>query len=51
MAAILVTAAASFHLIVGVLSENPQLFIACVLFFCTGLLLFDLWKQNPHRLV
>jgi hypothetical protein len=51
MAAILILAAASLDLIDGVVSENPLLFIAGVLFFCSGLLLFDLWKQNPHRLV
>jgi putative Ca2+/H+ antiporter (TMEM165/GDT1 family) len=51
MAAICVMAAASFDLIAGAMSENPLLFIAGVLFFCSGVLLFKLWKQNPRWLV
>jgi hypothetical protein len=51
MAAILVMAAATFDLLAGVVSGNPLLFIAGVLFACSGVLLFDLWKQNPHWLV
>jgi hypothetical protein len=48
MAAILVMAAASFDLLDGAMSANPSLFVAGVLFFCSGVLLFALWKQNPR---
>ena len=48
MAALLVFAAAFFDLADGALSKNPLLFIAGVLFSCSGALLFDLWKQNPR---
>ncbi len=48
MAAILVFAAAFFDLVDGAWSKNPLLFIAGVLFTCSGVLLFDLWKQNPR---
>jgi hypothetical protein len=48
MAAILVIAAAIFDLVAGALSKDPLLFIAGVLFSCSGVLLFDLWKQNPR---
>jgi hypothetical protein len=48
MAAILVMAAGFFDLVDGAVSENQPLFVAGVLFFCPGVLWFDLWKQNPH---
>jgi len=48
MAAIFVMAAASFDLMDGAVSENPPLFFAAVLFFCSVVLLFALWKQNPR---
>jgi hypothetical protein len=35
-------------LVDGALSKNPLLCIAGVLFTCSGVLLFDLWKQNPR---
>jgi hypothetical protein len=47
-AAIFVMAAGFFDLVDGAVSENPLLFVAGVLFSCSGVLLFDLWKQNPH---
>jgi uncharacterized membrane protein HdeD (DUF308 family) len=47
MAAILVMAG-FFDLVDGAVSENPLLFVAGVLFSCSGVLLFDLWKQNPR---
>jgi hypothetical protein len=48
MAAILVMGAGFFDLADLAVSERPLLFIAGVLFSCSGVLLFDLWKQNPH---
>jgi hypothetical protein len=45
---ILVTPAGFFDLVGLAVSERPLLFIAGVLFSCSGVLLFDLWKQNPH---
>jgi len=48
MAAIFVMAAASFDLVDGALSASPLLFVSGVLFFCSGVLLFALWKQNPR---
>ena len=48
MAAMLVMAAAFFDLIDGAVSENPLLFIAGILFSCTGVLLLEIWKQNPR---
>jgi|HubBroStandDraft_1064217.scaffolds.fasta_scaffold06232_5 hypothetical protein len=50
-AEMLVMAAATFDLLDGVVSENPLLFVAGVLFSCSGVLLFALWKQNPRRVV
>jgi LPXTG-motif cell wall-anchored protein len=48
MAAILVMAAATFDLVDGAVSQNPVLFIAGILFACSGALLFDFRKQNPR---
>jgi hypothetical protein len=48
MAAIFVMAAGFFDLVDGAVSGNLLLFIAGVLFSCSGVLLFDLWKQNPR---
>jgi hypothetical protein len=45
-AAILVMAAGFFDLVDGAVSENPLLFIAGVLFCCSGVFVFDLRKQN-----
>jgi hypothetical protein len=47
MAAILVVGAAVFDLVDGAVSGNPLLFIAGILFACSGVLLFDLRNQNP----
>jgi hypothetical protein len=47
-AAIFIMAAASFDLMDGAVSANPLLFFAGVLFFCSGALLFALWKRNPR---
>jgi hypothetical protein len=45
MAALLVVVAAMFDLVDGALSKNPLLFIAGVLFACSGVLLFELRKK------
>jgi len=46
MAATLVMAAGFFDSVDGAASGNLLLFIAGILFSCSGVLSFDLWRQN-----